>query len=200
MTWPLLSLVVLIYAAGLLFFARTRRYLGAYVWGTLGLTVIGVSALMLMGWDKAIEGLEARNLALLFSAVGLPMGLVQGSILLIPEETGWTGIGVGIECSILIEGFVLIGLVMFYPRLPLSERAGRTVIGLLATYALNMLRLVVIVMMIMVWGRPIVGLAHAVVGRMIFFLGIVWLFWKLITVPTLRLIKRDIEVAGRAAA
>jgi exosortase family protein XrtG len=196
--WSILSVGVVIYVLGLLWLTRTRRYLGTYVWGALGLTFLGVNIVSLVGWAEVVQDMEARHLATLFALVGRPMQVFEGNIVLIPEATGWTGIGIGIECSTLIESFALTGLVMFYPRLTSQERVSRTAIGLLATYALNMLRLVVIVIMIMAWGKPVVMLAHAFVGRLIFFLGVVWLFWRLLTIPTLHIIKRDIETTGRA--
>jgi exosortase family protein XrtG len=197
-SWPILSTGVVIYVLGLLWLTRTRRYLGTYIWGAFGLTFLGVNVVTLMGWAEALQDMEAHHLATLFALVGRPMQVFEGNIVLIPEATGWTGIGIGIECSTLIESFALTGLVMFYPRLTLQGRVTRTAAGLLATYALNMLRLIVIVMMVMVWGKPVVMLAHAFIGRLIFFLGVVWLFWKLLTIPTLHMIRRDIEVTGRA--
>ncbi|MBN1312554.1 MAG: hypothetical protein JXB30_14155 [Anaerolineae bacterium] len=199
MNWPFLSASVVLYVLGLLWLTRTRRYLATYVWGAFGLTFLGVNMVTLMGWGKALQDMEAHHLAALFALIGRPMQVFEGNIVLIPEATGWTGIGIGIECSTLIESFALAGLVMFYPRLTLRERAGRTAFGLLATYVLNMLRLIVIVMMVMIWGKPVVMLAHAFVGRLIFFLGVIWLFWRLLTLPTLHMIRRDIEVTGRAA-
>lgn len=198
MTWSILSAGVAVYLLSLLWLTRTRRHLGTYVWGAFGLTFLGVNIVSLTGWAEVFQNMEARHLAALFTLAGRPLRVFEGSVVLIPEATGWTGIGIGIECSTLIESFALTGLVMFYPRLTSGERVARTAIGLLATYILNMLRLVVIVIMIMAWGKPVVMLAHALVGRLIFFLGVVWLFWKLLTVPTLHIIKRDIEITGRA--
>jgi hypothetical protein len=52
--------------------------------------------------------------------------------------------------------------------------------------------------MVMTLGKPAVPWAHAVVGRLVFFVGIVIVYWRMLTLPTLRVVRRDLEVSGRS--
>ena len=71
--------------------------------------------------------------------------------------------------------------------------------GLAATYLINLARMFIIVAMIHWLGKSAAPLAHAVVGRLVFFAGIVIVYWQLLTLPTLRIVRRELEVTGRAA-
>jgi len=56
----------------------------------------------------------------------------------------------------------------------------------------------VIIAMIHWLGKEAAPLAHAVVARLIFFLGIVVVYWYLLTLPTLHVVRRELEITGRA--
>jgi exosortase/archaeosortase family protein len=117
----------------------------------------------------------------------------------VPDSTGWSILQVGIECSALIEISIFIGLMLFYPRLPASTRLGRITVGVLATIAINLVRLAIIAAMVATFGKPIVPWAHAIVGRLVFFVGILYLYWQMLTVPTLKMVRRELEVTRRTA-
>jgi hypothetical protein len=53
--------------------------------------------------------------------------------------------------------------------------------------------------MIMGLGKDAAPLAHAVVARLVFFAGMIYVYWRLLTLPTLRIIRREMEVTGRTA-
>jgi exosortase/archaeosortase family protein len=124
--------------------------------------------------------------------------MLAPATLLVPDPTGWSVLQIGLECSTLIEASVFAGLLLFYPRLPPRDRALRLGAGLGATFLINLARLAVIIGMVMILGKPAVPWAHAVVGRMVFFVGIVIVYWRMLTLPTLRLVRRDMEVSGRS--
>jgi exosortase/archaeosortase family protein len=94
---------------------------------------------------------------------------------------------------------IFIGLLLFYPRLSVSERLGRIGVGLLATILINLVRLAIIVSMVSLLGKPIVPWAHAIVGRLVFFVGILFLYWRMLTLPTLTAVRRELEVTQRNA-
>jgi exosortase/archaeosortase family protein len=66
-------------------------------------------------------------------------------------------------------------------------------IGLIATYELNIMRILVIVWIINYQGTGWVFPAHAVFGRMFFFLGTVLLYWYLVTRPTVSVVRGQLE-------
>lgn len=199
MSWPLWLVLALVYLAGLFGLGRRRWRLARYIWGAFGLAFLLIHLALLLGWHTALAAAEAGHLQSILALAGIEIQRVETAAILVPDATGWSGLRIGIESSALIEMTVFLGLLLFYPQLPLSSRGRHLIIGLAGTYALNLLRLLVIVGMILIWGKPAVPLAHYVVGRLVFFGGVVILYWYLLTKPTLRIVHELIESSGRAA-
>jgi exosortase family protein XrtG len=194
-----LSLFCAVYAAGLLLFRKSRRGLIAYLWGAFGLSAILIFAGQIGEWNAPLGIFQAWVLVAASNLVGFGLQIIQGGGLVVPDPTGWSILQVGIECSALIEMSIFIGLILFYPRLPAGVRLGRIGVGVLATIAINLVRLAIIVVMVATLGKPVVPWAHAVVGRLVFFVGILFLYWRLLTLPTLKLVRRELEVTQRNA-
>jgi exosortase family protein XrtG len=197
MTWELLQLLCLIYIVGLLFLRRRKWRLAAYVWGAGGLSFLVIHLTVLMGWNEQIAWLEASHVQSIMRLFGVELRTFSNVSLMVPDPTGWTGLSITEECSSLIEFSAFLGLLLFYPRIPLTQRASFIVIGALGTYVLNLIRILIIVGMIIIYGKPIVPLAHAVVGRAVYFVGIIILYWYLLTRPTLVMVRRTIEISGQ---
>ncbi|NJL94578.1 MAG: exosortase/archaeosortase family protein [Anaerolineae bacterium] len=113
-----------------------------------------------------------------------------------PDTQGWVGLNITLECSTLIELSIFAGLLLFYPKLTLKQRAWAFAVGLLVTYVLNLGRIVLIVGMILALGREAIPLAHNLVARLLYFVGILFIYWFLLTRPTLFAIRRTIESQG----
>jgi exosortase/archaeosortase family protein len=198
MTWFQLQLVVLVYLAGLMWFHRHRWAFARYLWGAFGFAFLAIQLSVVMAWHVSLAALETAHVRTLMALVGVHIQIVDDITLLVPDPTGWSGLRFGIECSTLIELSVFGGLMLFYPRLTLSKRWTYLAWGAVCTYGLNLVRICVIVILIGIGGKPIVPVAHAIVGRLVYFFGIVVLYWFLLTQPTLLLIRRSIEITGRA--
>jgi exosortase/archaeosortase family protein len=199
MTWQLLQLLALVYLGGLWWMHQRNWGLLYYSWGALGFAFLFIHVSLLQGLNNELSAIEAQQVQGIMGWFGVQIQIVDQSTMFVPDSTGWSALVVGIECSTLIEMGVLVGLIMFYPRLSLQQRWTYLGIGIVGTYLLNLLRLLVIVVMILIWGKPVVLLAHAIVARLVYFAGIVTLYWFLLTKPTLSLVRRSIEISGRAA-
>ncbi len=193
-----LSLAVALYLVGLLLLRKQRYGLLGYLWGAFGFAALLVLAGLIGQWNEALGELQAGILVALGSIFGLGLEVLAKTSIVTPDPSGWSVLNIGIECSSLIEASVFAGLLLFYPRFPPGERMLRLMAGLGATFLLNLARLSIIVGMVATLGKPAVPWAHTVVGRLIFFLGIVVVYWRMMTMPTLRLVRRDLEVSGRA--
>lgn len=187
-----------VYVVGLIALRRARYGLIAYVWGAFGMAALFILAAQLGRWYEPFGGLQARILAGIGTTFGLGLSTLAPAYLVVPDPTGWSVMAIGVECSMLIEGAVFAGLLLFYPRFPPQERFLRLGAGLGATFLINLARLAVIVTLVVTIGKPAVPVAHAVVGRLIFFVGVVFVYWRMMTMPTLRIVRRDLEVSGRA--
>jgi exosortase family protein XrtG len=193
-----LSLAALVYVGGLVILRHKRQGLVGYVWGAFGLAGL----IILFGeagtWNVPLGAVQIDALAWMGGLAGLGLTTLGPGTLVVPDPTGWSVLSVGIECSTLIESAVFIGLILFYPRFPAADRFMRLLLGLGGTLLVNLIRLSVIVGMVYLLGKPAVPWAHAVVARLVFFAGIVVIYWKLLTLPTLQMVRRDMEVSGRA--
>ncbi len=197
MSTKLLAILLLIYLLGLLLLRRHRHGLLGYLWGAFGLAAVVVMAGQIGGWNEPLGGLQANLLVGLGNAFGLGLETLGAGTIVVPDPTGWSILQIGVECSSLIEAAVFTGLMLFYPRFPPGERLLRLTAGLGVTLLVNLVRLAVIMGMVMTLGKPAVPWAHAVVGRLVFFVGVVVVYWRMMTMPTLRWVRRDLEVSGR---
>jgi exosortase/archaeosortase family protein len=194
-----LSIFAGVYLAGLLLLRKSRKGLIGYLWAAFGFAAIIIFAGQLGNWNEPLGNLQVWFLVFLSQLAGGPLQMVPGGGLVVPDSTGWSILQVGIECSALIEISIFAGLILFYPRLPAPERLGRMAIGIAATVAINLVRLGVIVVLVAAFGKPIVPWAHAIIGRLVFFAGILYLYWRMLTLPTLTLVRRELEVTRRTA-
>lgn len=196
MTWTLLQLLTVGYFVGLLLFQRRSWRLPYYLWGAVGFTFLVVHLSLLMGWNVSLARVEAMHARQIMALFGQELQFVGESTLLVRDPTGWTGLNIGIECSTLMEISVFGGLLLYYPRFALPRRAAYLIVGILGTYVLNLLRIILIVVMVSIFGKSIVPVTHAVIVRALYFFGVVALYWYLLTKPTLTIVRRSIEVTG----
>lgn len=163
---------------------RARRWLLFYLTGGLGFILVVLFWASAFGFDTALEALEARQAVFLANATGIALSLLGKTGLAIPNHTGWAVFDVGIECSALLEMSAIVGLIAFYPAFSAGRKVTTMAIGTAVTYAINMARIMLIVVLINAFGTSWVFAAHAVFGRILFFIGTVVLYWWLITRPT----------------
>jgi exosortase family protein XrtG len=193
-----LAMAVAVYLTGLLALRRVRYSLIGYGWAAFGMAGVLVLAGQVGEWNRPLGTLESSLMAWLGGSVGLRLGTLEPALIVIPDPMGWSVLQIGVECSALIEVSVFAGLMIFYPRFRPADRLARLATGVGATFLINLARLAVIVLMVVMLGKPAVPWAHALVGRLVFFVGILAVYWKLLTLPTLGLVRRDLEVSGRS--
>lgn len=193
-----LTVFVFVYLAGLILLRKIRLGLIGYIWGAFGLAATLIFAGQIGGWNIPLGAAQAWIIEQISNLVGGGLRTVgpEGA-LVVPDPTGWSILQVGIECSALIEMSIFAGLLLFYPRIPAGERLSRLIVGVLATIAINLVRLGIIVVMVAYLGKPAVPWAHAVVGRLVFFVGILFIYWRMLTIPTLLIIRRGMETTHR---
>jgi len=194
MTPGTLSVLVLVYLVGLIIVYRQQRYLLRYLWGSFGLVAIIVIAGRIWGWYQPMGVIEAKVLTYIGTWFNFNLESLESASLLVPTPEGWSVLNIGLECSTFIESSVFTGLLLFYPRIPLLNRLLRLVTGLVAIFIINLIRLGFIIGIVATLGGPAVPWAHAIVGRLLFFIGIVAVFWWIFTLPTLQTVRGDIGI------
>ncbi|MCX8007483.1 MAG: archaeosortase/exosortase family protein [Coriobacteriia bacterium] len=168
---------------------RARYWLLFYLLGGLGFVLVVLFWASRFGLDDVLEAFEAKLAVGIASVAGIALSQLGATGLAIPNHTGWAVFDVGIECSALIEMAAIVGLTVFYPAFDPARKAVNTVVGITTTFAINMLRIMVIVLIINAYGTGWVFAAHAVFGRVVFFIGTVALYWWLVTRPTVGVVR-----------
>jgi len=171
---------------------RSRRWLAFYITGAFGFVLLGISIARSFGIDASVEALQARQVETLAALLGLKLGILGGSGLAIPSTAGWAVFEIGIECSALLETFAFMGLVAFYPAFTAARKGVTLAVGAVATWVINILRILLIIGIIESLGTGWVYAAHAVFGRVFFFAATVALYWYLVTRPTIRVVSADL--------
>jgi exosortase family protein XrtG len=188
----LLILGTLAWAGATFALRRSRRWLLFYLTGGLGFVLVVLFWASTLGLDTALEAVEAQQTVGIANLTGIALSLLGKTGLAIPNHTGWAVFDVGIECSALLEMSAIVGLIAFYPAFSAGRKVSSALIGTAVTYAVNIARIMLIVVLINAFGTSWVFAAHAVFGRVLFFFGTVALYWWLITRPTVNLIGADL--------
>lgn len=191
--------LVILWAVTTVYLWRSRRWLVFYITGAFGLVLLTVYGASLLGLEHALEALEATQVTAMAGFLGLRLDVLGQTGLAIPNHTGWAVFDIGIECSAIIEMSAVLGLVGFYPAFSRGRKVITAVVGLAATYIINLFRILLIVAIINGAGTDWVFAAHAVFGRVFFFVGTVAVYWYLLTRPTMGVVNRQLKPAKEAS-
>ena len=88
---------------------------------------------------------------------------------------------VDLECSGLIEMMVYVSLLVFFPVYKLWEKLKVGVLGLLCICVFNFIRIFIIISLIFYYGTSIYSFAHVIVGRIVFYVLTLFLYFHVFT-------------------
>lgn len=195
MTWALAATLILAWALAVFFFRANRVWLPYYLLGSVGLAFI----VIFVGRATPVQGFMETGVSLatfgVANAIGIPARIFENdanSLMifvigqLVGNDQGWTMVRITIECSSLLETGVIGGMVGFYPGWTIRRRIGLVLLGTAATYLANIVRMTVIIGTLHLFGKDSLFVAHTIVGRAVFFILIIAIFWYIITLPTMR--------------
>jgi exosortase family protein XrtG len=175
---------------------RARRWLPFYLLGALGGVVFAVLLASFTGVSARLEALEASQVIPLAKLLGLTLVTLGSNGIAIKNHVGWGVFDIGVECSGLMEMAAMASLVAFYPAVFTPGRKVFIVtVGTVFTYLFNLIRILLIVEVVATFGTDWVFPAHAVFGRLLFFVLTITLYWRLVTAPTVAHVGRSLEKA-----
>jgi exosortase family protein XrtG len=198
MSTVLIALLFLVWLAGVVFLRYYRVWLFYYLLATVGcIYFLVIAARDLLGLEEQLAASVAWTIHNIANFLGIPTRIFNGApgvllVLVVVQSVGWTVLHIGVESSSLLEIGVLTSLLIFYPGWKLSRRALSVVGGTLAIWLANILRMLVIVIMLNRLGKDALVLAHTYIGKTVFFVLAVAIFWYLITNGTLRDLRRGL--------
>lgn len=194
----LASLIIAGWILVVLFFRANRIWLPYYVIGSVGLAL----AIIFIGRATFVEGALQQVVAAGVHAVSnltpVPTQIFQAApgavmVLVIDQSVGWTMLQVTVESSGLLETGVITGMLMFYPGWSIQKRTSFAVSAILFTYIINIIRLMVIVIVIHYGGKDALLISHTILGRAVFFVGVIIIYWYFMSRPTLRTVKAKLD-------
>ncbi|MGE5392050.1 MAG: exosortase family protein XrtG [Deltaproteobacteria bacterium] len=187
-------IAIVIWAGVTYYLFKNRIWIFYYIWAAVGMTIIAILLLRGSPVEYAIEQWTGLILHYSLGWIGIKTMVFDKSpgtvLVLLALENSWTCIDIDIECSGLLESCVLLGLLLFFPVGTHRTKATQATIGLVSLYAINLIRLYTVVAIINIWGRDAMYIAHTLIGRLVFFILAVIVYWYLFTRPSLGNVRR----------
>lgn len=112
---------------------------------------------------------------------GLYESYAQYGMFFIDHNDAVISLYVDLECSGIIEMMVFLSLLTFFPVYKWWEKIVTGVVGLFCICVFNFIRIFVIIAMIFCFGTSVYSLAHAIVGRIIFYALTLILYFHVFT-------------------
>ena len=178
--FAILAFVVWIYLLSV--FYRGKMGFFYFIFGSIG------SFFFLMLYLKPI--LKPVLVQLVTSVTGIlgrGTGLFEAyrdySILFIesPKDGGALSLYIDFECSGIIEILVFVSLLAFFQVYGVWQRIVIGAIGCVVIFFSNVTRIFIICVMIRIWGNEVYYLAHTLIGRIVFYIFAVLLYYFVFT-------------------
>lgn len=190
-------LVVAIWLVLYLFLRKAKAWLFAYLVGVVGFALLAIYFLRGSIIEETVERFTAVSAHHLCNSIGIPTKVFFNApgtllVLIVYQQAGWTSIEIDIECSGVLEFTVFIALVLFFHGFSWRYKSFVLPTGLGLTFVMNVIRVLIIVATIHYGGKSAIYVAHTVVGRAIFFMMVIVLYWYVFTKKTIGLLRQKI--------
>lgn len=153
-----------------------------YILGAMGLFL-----LMMFYVRPVLTEPLARAVAALAGLVGKITGtfspFFKYGILFVQSDVGAITLQIDFECSGIIEIMAFLALLVFFRVYTVAERVIVSICGILYIMLANALRIILICEMIHFGGLDLYYMSHAVVGRLVFYVLSVLLYFYVFTKP-----------------
>lgn len=187
-----------IWLLAVLFFRLNRIWLPYYIVGAVGLAFLFIYVGRNTPIEPALQTAVASGVHFVAQIVNIPTDTFDEApgalmVLVVSQDIGWTMLQVTVESSGLLESGVVFGMLMFYPAWSTRRRLSYVALALLLTYAANIIRLLVIVATLHFFGKDSLLISHTIIGRAVFFIGVIGIYWFLLTRPTLSAVRAKLD-------
>lgn len=172
----IICLVLWIYL--LTVFKRAKVGFFEYIWGSVGLFIF----LMVIA-EPVITPILTQLVASAAGVIGEITGLYEAypeyNIVFInnPNLNSSISLFIDYECSGIIEMFAFVSLICFFKVYEVGQRIIISIIGCIAIFFANLIRIFIIAAMIYQWGNDVYYLAHSMVGRIVFYAFTILLYY-----------------------
>ncbi len=192
------GVVIAVWFLIVIFFYVNRIWLIYYVTGAVGFALIVIFVGRATPLEPMLQSAVAAGVHAVSIAVHIPTQIFQAVpgavlVLVVSQDIGWTMLQITVESSGLLESAVIAGMLLFYPGWSLRKRIVHTLGAIALTYVANILRLMVIVVTLHVMGKNSLLISHTIIGRAVFFIAVIAIYWFVLTRPTLNSVRRKLD-------
>ncbi len=192
------AILATLWMLAVLFFRLNRIWLPYYITGSVGLAFLVIFIGRNTPIEPALQTAVAQGVHLVADLFNIPTDTFEGTpgallVLVISQDIGWTMLQVTVESSGLLESGVVFGMLMMYPAWSMRRRFSYVLLALALTYVANIVRLLVIVAALHFLGKDSLLVSHTIIGRAVFFLGVILIYWFLLTRPTLGAVRKKLD-------
>lgn len=177
---PILLLGILVWVYLLSVLRRTRLAAFYFIIGSIGLFFI----LIVMSkpyWVFLLTKAVLHGIGLFGDLTGFCHSFTKYGMLYIYNVNLPITISIDYECSGIIESCAFIALVAFYPVYSRKEKFFYALLGMIWIYLANVIRLMIVTLIIHFGGSTLFFLAHSIVGRVIFYILVITLYYNVFT-------------------
>lgn len=153
-----------------------------YLWGS-----VGVFILMCVSIQPTLSELLKQYVTSAVGIIGNITGICQPyydlSIIFIPKQTALTSISLYIdyECSGVIEMMAFVSLLLFFQVYEVAQRIIISFVGCICIFFFNIIRILIICVIIYKFGSDSYYVAHTIIGRLVFYLLSIFLYYYVFT-------------------
>lgn len=178
----LIILAILVWLYVLSVFYRGKMGFFYFLFGSIG-AFIFLMILFRPIFMPILVHLVTSVSGMLGKVTGLYESYRDYSILFIesPKDGSALSLYIDFECSGIIEMLVFVSLLMFFQVYGIWQRIVIGVVGCVVIFFSNVTRIFIICTMIRIWGIDVYYLAHTLIGRIVFYIFAVLLYYFVFT-------------------
>lgn len=175
-------IVIIIWGYGLTVFHRAKTNAYTFLWGSIGFFLIS------MIWIRPYL-IKYINFAIT-AVVGL-IGqftkqfevIFTHSVIYVDSYIQGIFLQIDVECSGVIEILLFLSLILFFEVYSIHEKLCYSIIGVLYIILANAIRISVICFLVYTYGYDIYHVAHSYIGRIIFYIMSIIMYFYVFTKP-----------------
>lgn len=195
-------IILAVVVAAWLFALRTLNRADLRFWHYI-VGAVGLFVIMMVFLRPYVTEPLARVVTSLAGLVGRATGTFEAyfrySVIYVPTQDSSITLQIDMECSGVIESMAFVSLLAFYRVYSPYERVGVGALGLAVLVLANVLRIVVICEVVHLFGPDAYSVAHTYIGRILFYVITVALYFYVFTKPQIRSMRvGDVNYADHA--
>lgn len=150
-----------------------------FIIGTIGMFLILLSTIDFL--KQPIIEFTGHILGYVGNFIGMFSVYPEHGIFFVNNKHTVMSLYLDLECSGIIEIITFLSLVLFFPVYNFREKIRISLLGVLFLYLFNFVRIILILTILYFCGTSMYPLAHSFIGRIVFYILTILLYFKVFT-------------------